>query len=74
MTLLYLNAIGPKEGLQIEIETFDRIIKSPSAKGQLHLFFAQRATTKIDIPIKGKMSRSIKKVAVLGGNMLYIFY
>jgi len=61
---------GPKQGLRVEIETFDRIIQSPSAKGQLHLFFAQRATTKIDIPIKGKMSRSIGTVAVLGGGTM----
>eukprot|EP01084_Bolivina_argentea_P278959 476808_1 len=71
-----INAImgiykGPKEGLQVEQDTFNAIIKSPSAKGQLHLFFAQRATTKIDIPIKGlKLSRGIKTVAVLGGGTM----
>lgn len=61
---------GPKQGLQVEIDTFDEIIKSPSAKGQLHLFFSERATTKIDIPIKGKMVLNIQKVAVLGGGTM----
>eukprot|EP01084_Bolivina_argentea_P180584 311998_1 len=39
-------------------------------KTALYLSFAQRMTTKIDIPIKGKMSKKVKTIAVIGGGTM----
>lgn len=44
---------GSKEGLQNEGEIFFKLVQSPTAKSLIHVFFAERATTKVDIPNDG---------------------
>lgn len=62
---------GGLAGVLKEEKVFNDILISDTAKGLVHFFFSQRATTKVpgvtDLGIK---PRQIKKVAVLGGGLM----
>lgn len=40
---------GGMEGLRVEAEEFSKLVTSPTSKGIVHMFFAARQTTKIDL-------------------------
>ncbi|XP_047311340.1 glyoxysomal fatty acid beta-oxidation multifunctional protein MFP-a-like [Impatiens glandulifera] len=62
---------GPRAGLWKEAEAFDKVLNSDTCKGLLHIFFAQRGTSKVPgITDRGLVPRPIKKVAVLGGGLM----
>ncbi|TJX44785.1 hypothetical protein E8P77_29755, partial [Soehngenia saccharolytica] len=62
---------GPMAGLRKEASSFQELIKSDTAQALIHIFFAQRSTSKVpgvtDIGLK---PRKISKVAVVGGGLM----
>ncbi|XP_030545586.1 glyoxysomal fatty acid beta-oxidation multifunctional protein MFP-a [Rhodamnia argentea] len=62
---------GPIAGLWKELEAFDGLLKSDTCKSLVHIFFAQRGTSKVPgITDRGLMPRQVKKVAVVGGGLM----
>ncbi|KAI7744767.1 hypothetical protein M8C21_016902 [Ambrosia artemisiifolia] len=62
---------GPRAGLLKEYESFQVLLKSDTCKSLIHVFFAQRGTTKVPgVTDLGLKPRQIKKVAVLGGGLM----
>eukprot|EP00249_Psilotum_nudum_P009367 c21884_g1_i1 orf=554-2710(-) len=75
--LLCLDAIeegvvaGGLAGVLKEEECFKHAILSDSGKGLVHIFFAQRATSKVPgVADLGLKPRPVKKVAVIGGGLM----
>ncbi|QHO13495.1 Peroxisomal fatty acid beta-oxidation multifunctional protein [Arachis hypogaea] len=62
---------GGYSGVLREAEVFKQLVLSDTAKGLIHVFFAQRAISKVpgvsDIGLK---PRNLKKVAVIGGGLM----
>ncbi|GAV78427.1 ECH domain-containing protein/3HCDH domain-containing protein/3HCDH_N domain-containing protein [Cephalotus follicularis] len=62
---------GGYNGVLKEAKVFKEIVLSDTSKGLVHVFFAQRATSKVpkvtDIGLK---PRHVKKVAVIGGGLM----
>ncbi|XP_031380091.1 peroxisomal fatty acid beta-oxidation multifunctional protein AIM1 [Punica granatum] len=62
---------GGYSGVLKEEKVFHELVLSDTAKGLVHVFFAQRATSKVpnvtDVRLK---PRNVKKVAVLGGGLM----
>jgi 3-hydroxyacyl-CoA dehydrogenase len=59
-----------EEGLQVERQLFDDLMKTSESKALRHAFFAERAASKIpDIP-EGTPARPIRKVAVVGAGTM----
>lgn len=62
---------GGHAGVVKEAKVFKELVLSTTSKALVHVFFAQRSTTKVpgvtDIQIK---PRQIKKVAVIGGGLM----
>ncbi|XP_048235008.1 glyoxysomal fatty acid beta-oxidation multifunctional protein MFP-a [Ricinus communis] len=62
---------GPRAGIWKEAEEFQVLVKSNTCKSLVHIFFAQRGTTKVPgITDKGLIPRRVNKVAVLGGGLM----
>lgn len=62
---------GPIAGLWKELEAFEGLLKSDTCKSLVHIFFAQRGTSKVPgITDRGLMPRQVKKVAVVGGGLM----
>ncbi|KAI5650819.1 hypothetical protein M9H77_36824 [Catharanthus roseus] len=62
---------GPRAGLWKEAEAFQVLLHSDTCKSLVHVFFAQRGTTKVPgVTDLGLAPRPIKKVAILGGGLM----
>lgn len=63
---------GGRRGLVLEAEEFARLVTSPTSKGIVHMFFASRATAKVDLggDAAGYDGRVAKRVAVIGGGLM----
>ncbi|GAU11180.1 hypothetical protein TSUD_198040 [Trifolium subterraneum] len=62
---------GPRAGLWKEAEAFDLLVQSDTCKSLIHIFFAQRGTSKVPgVTDRGLAPRSVKKVAILGGGLM----
>ncbi|XP_031386430.1 peroxisomal fatty acid beta-oxidation multifunctional protein MFP2-like isoform X1 [Punica granatum] len=62
---------GPRVGLRKEAEASQVLSQSDTSKSLVHVFFAQRATSKIPgITDRGMMPRQVNKVAVVGGGLM----
>ncbi|KAL9284962.1 hypothetical protein ACSQ67_024678 [Phaseolus vulgaris] len=62
---------GPRAGLWKEAEAFEKLVQSDICKSLVHVFFAQRGTTKVPgVTDRGLVPRQIKKVAILGGGLM----
>ncbi|KAI3828946.1 hypothetical protein L1987_03058 [Smallanthus sonchifolius] len=62
---------GPRAGLLKEYEAFQVLLKSDTCKSLVHVFFAQRGTTKVPgVTDLGLKPRQIKKIAILGGGLM----
>jgi enoyl-CoA hydratase/3-hydroxyacyl-CoA dehydrogenase len=62
---------GPRAGLWKEAEDFQELLHSDTCKSLVHIFFAQRGTSKVPgITDRGLVPRRIKKVAILGGGLM----
>ena len=59
-----------KQGLTLEKELFMQCLNSPQACAQQHLFFAERAATKIPGIDAKTPTRKIKKVAIIGSGTM----
>ncbi|MDG2080082.1 MAG: 3-hydroxyacyl-CoA dehydrogenase NAD-binding domain-containing protein [Pseudomonadales bacterium] len=58
------------EGLSLEKELFIQCLNSPQARAQQHLFFAERAATKIPGVDPKTPTRNINKVAIIGSGTM----
>lgn len=62
---------GPVAGLWKEAEAFQELLHSDICKSLVHIFFAQRGTSKVPgITDLGLVPRRINKVAILGGGLM----
>ncbi|TVU20971.1 hypothetical protein EJB05_30578 [Eragrostis curvula] len=62
---------GPRAGLWKEATAFQELLFSDTCKSLVHVFFSQRATSKIPgVTDLGLMPRKITKVAILGGGLM----
>ncbi|KAJ8441695.1 hypothetical protein Cgig2_019082 [Carnegiea gigantea] len=64
-------ASGPRAGLWKEADAFDELLRSDTCKSLVHVFFAQRGTSKVPgVTDLGLAPRQIRKVAILGGGLM----
>ncbi|XP_024959237.1 peroxisomal fatty acid beta-oxidation multifunctional protein AIM1-like [Cynara cardunculus var. scolymus] len=62
---------GGHPGVLKEREVFSDLVVSDTSKGLVHVFFAQRATSKVrNVTDKGIKPRAVKKVAIIGGGLM----
>ncbi|XP_057486339.1 glyoxysomal fatty acid beta-oxidation multifunctional protein MFP-a-like [Actinidia eriantha] len=62
---------GPRAGLWKEAEAFQGLLHSDTCKSLVHIFFAQRGTSRVPgVTDRGLVPRRIKKVAILGGGLM----
>ncbi|KAK6941016.1 3-hydroxyacyl-CoA dehydrogenase, NAD binding [Dillenia turbinata] len=62
---------GPRAGLWKEAKTNEELQHSITSKSLVHIFFAQRATTKVPgVTDQGLQPRKVYKVAVVGGGLM----
>ncbi|KAI9122870.1 hypothetical protein K1719_005759 [Acacia pycnantha] len=62
---------GPRAGLWKEAEAFEGLVQSETSKSLIHVFFAQRGTSKVPgITDRGLVPRRVRKVAILGGGLM----
>ncbi|GMN50553.1 hypothetical protein TIFTF001_019697 [Ficus carica] len=62
---------GGYSGVLKEARDFKKLVLSDTSKGLVHVFFAQRATSKVpNVTDIGLKPRPIKKVAVIGGGLM----
>lgn len=62
---------GGYNGVLEEARVFKELVLSETSRGLVHIFFAQRATSKVPtVTDIGISPRSIKKVAVIGGGLM----
>ncbi|XP_052207261.1 glyoxysomal fatty acid beta-oxidation multifunctional protein MFP-a [Diospyros lotus] len=62
---------GPRAGLWKEAEAFQDLPQSDTCKSLVHIFFAQRGTSRVPgITDRGLVPRRISKVAILGGGLM----
>ncbi|KAG5555099.1 hypothetical protein RHGRI_012583 [Rhododendron griersonianum] len=62
---------GPRAGLWKEAEDFQELLHSDTCKSLVHIFFAQRGTSRVPgITDRGLVPRRINKVAILGGGLM----
>ncbi|KAK9068059.1 hypothetical protein SSX86_012170 [Deinandra increscens subsp. villosa] len=62
---------GPRAGLLKEYEAFQVLLKSDTCKSLIHVFFAQRGTTRVPgVTDLGLKPRQIRKIAILGGGLM----
>jgi len=58
------------EGLQKEAEIFTECMNTPQARAQQHLFFAERAATKIPGISSTTLPRNIESIAIIGAGTM----
>ncbi len=58
------------EGLAFEAKLFSECMDTPQARAQQHLFFAQRATTKLPNFYPDSTAKEIKTVAIIGAGTM----
>ncbi|KAJ8768694.1 hypothetical protein K2173_023598 [Erythroxylum novogranatense] len=64
-------AHGGYNGVLKEAKAFKELVLSDTAKGLVHVFLAQRATSKVpSVTDTGLKPRHIKKVAIIGGGLM----
>ncbi|KAB2599383.1 peroxisomal fatty acid beta-oxidation multifunctional protein MFP2 [Pyrus ussuriensis x Pyrus communis] len=64
-------ASGGRSGLWKEAESFQGLLRSDTCKSLVHVFFAQRGTSKVPgVTDRGLMPRRVTKVAVIGGGLM----
>ena len=62
---------GPRAGLWKEAEAFEGLVQSDTCKSLIHIFFAQRGTSKVPgVTDRGLVPRHVKKVAIIGGGLM----
>uniref|UniRef100_A0A0E0KYM9 Uncharacterized protein n=1 Tax=Oryza punctata TaxID=4537 RepID=A0A0E0KYM9_ORYPU len=62
---------GPRAGLRKEAIAFQDLVFSDTCKSLVHVFFSQRATTKVPgITDLGLMPRKVAKIAIVGGGLM----
>ncbi|KAM6583183.1 hypothetical protein CsatB_010185 [Cannabis sativa] len=62
---------GGYSGVLKEAKDFKKLVLTDTSKGLVHVFFAQRSTTKVpNVSDIGLKPRHIKKVAVIGGGLM----
>ncbi|XP_061370540.1 peroxisomal fatty acid beta-oxidation multifunctional protein MFP2-like [Gastrolobium bilobum] len=62
---------GPRAGLWKEAEAFEALVASDTCKSLIHIFFAQRGTSKVPgVTDRGLAPRPVKRVAILGGGLM----
>jgi enoyl-CoA hydratase/3-hydroxyacyl-CoA dehydrogenase len=62
---------GPRAGLLKEAEAFKVLMASDTSKSLVHIFFAQRGTSKVPgVTDIGLVPRRVNKVAILGGGLM----
>ncbi|KAG0468510.1 hypothetical protein HPP92_017838 [Vanilla planifolia] len=62
---------GPLAGLRKEAASFQYLLASETCKSLVHVFFAQRASSKVPgITELGLLPRKISKIAILGGGLM----
>ncbi|KAG7013643.1 hypothetical protein SDJN02_23810, partial [Cucurbita argyrosperma subsp. argyrosperma] len=62
---------GPRAGLRKEVEEFQGLLHTDTCKSLIHIFFAQRSTTKVPgVTDLGLAPRKITKVAIVGGGLM----
>ncbi|KAF8400813.1 hypothetical protein HHK36_014115 [Tetracentron sinense] len=62
---------GGYSGVLKEAKVFKELVLSSTSRGLVHVFFAQRATSKVpNVTDVGLKPRYIKKVAVIGGGLM----
>ncbi|KAF5482012.1 hypothetical protein F2P56_002614 [Juglans regia] len=62
---------GGYSGVLKEAKLFKELVLSDTSKGLVHVFFAQRATSKVpNVTDLGLKPRHVKKVAVIGGGLM----
>ncbi|KAL3011953.1 hypothetical protein AAZX31_07G228400 [Glycine max] len=62
---------GPRAGLWKEAEAFEGLVRSDTCKSLVHVFFAQRGTSKVPgVTDCGLAPRQVKKVAIIGGGLM----
>ncbi|KAL7601631.1 peroxisomal fatty acid beta-oxidation multifunctional protein AIM1 isoform X1 [Lactuca sativa] len=62
---------GGYAGVLKEVKEFNELVVSDTSKGLVHIFFAQRAISKVPkVTDVGLKPRSVKKVAVIGGGLM----
>ncbi|CAL0301622.1 unnamed protein product [Lupinus luteus] len=62
---------GPRAGLLKEAEAFQVLVNADTSKSLVHIFFAQRGTSKVPgVTDRGLVPRPVKKVAILGGGLM----
>ncbi|KAI9123294.1 hypothetical protein K1719_006183 [Acacia pycnantha] len=62
---------GPRAGLWKEAEAFEALVLSDTAKSLIHVFYAQRGTSKVPgVTDRGLVPRRVRKVAILGGGLM----
>ncbi|ONH98173.1 hypothetical protein PRUPE_7G233700 [Prunus persica] len=62
---------GGYSGVLKEAKIFKELVLSDTSKGLVHVFFAQRATSKVpNVTDVGLKPRHVKKVAVIGGGLM----
>ncbi|XP_024959235.1 peroxisomal fatty acid beta-oxidation multifunctional protein AIM1-like isoform X1 [Cynara cardunculus var. scolymus] len=62
---------GGYPGVLKEAKVFNELVVSDTSKGLVHVFFAQRATSKVpNVTDIGLKPRAVKKVAVIGGGLM----
>ncbi|PQQ17159.1 peroxisomal fatty acid beta-oxidation multifunctional protein MFP2 [Prunus yedoensis var. nudiflora] len=64
-------ASGGRSGLWKEAEAFQALLHSDTSKSLIHIFFAQRGTSKVPgVTDRGLVPRRVTKVAVIGGGLM----
>ncbi|XVE54253.1 hypothetical protein DITRI_Ditri03aG0065400 [Diplodiscus trichospermus] len=62
---------GGYNGVLKEVKVFNELVLSDTAKGLVHVFLAQRATSKVPtVTDVGLKPRQTKKVAIIGGGLM----
>nr|KAJ0195468.1 hypothetical protein LSAT_V11C700380900 [Lactuca sativa] len=63
---------GGYAGVLKEVKVFNELVVSDTSKGLVHIFFAQRAISKVPkVTDVGLKPRSVKKVVVIGGGLMW---
>ena len=58
--------VGGREGILDENDAFQTLVLGDASKGIVHMFFALRSTTKVDLGGREGGGRVAKKVGVIG--------
>ncbi|TMW96520.1 hypothetical protein EJD97_007214 [Solanum chilense] len=62
---------GGYNGILKEAKVFEDLVLSDTSRGLVHVFFAQRATSKVpNVTDIGLKPRPVKKVAIIGGGLM----